>query len=335
MKTPTQHVILWTLGGLLAGSGTFLLAGCSNVTNARPPQTLSATTQAQAPGEPGGGQPVFDTDAELVTALIDAAKAQDRDKVRNLLGPAWKELISGDPVADATAFKEFADRAAEKMRVEKPDESTAVLHVGKDDWEFPIPLTRTAGGKWFLNTEAGKQELLARRIGKNELEAIQICRLYVRAQREYASQDHDGSGVMKYAQKVLSTPGKRDGLYWSASPADQEQSPLASLIAKEKLEGYQPTPGQHTPYHGYRYRVLKRQGSSAPGGKYDYVINGNMVAGFALVAFPVKYEASGIMTFIVNSNGKVYQKDLGRNTTELARHMTEYNADSGWTVVEE
>ncbi len=207
-----------------------------------------------------------------------------------------------------------------------------ILHIGKDDWPFPIPLAKTADGKWFLDTEAGKVELLARRIGKNELEAIQICQLYVQAQRDYASEDRDGSGVIKYAQKILSTPGKRDGLYWSAPP-DQQQSPLASLIEKEKLEGYQPVPGQHTPFHGYRYRVLKRQGPSAPGGKYDYVINGNMVAGFALVAFPAKYEASGIMTFIVNSNGKVCQKDLGADTTEIARHMTEYNPDSGWTIV--
>ena len=220
------------------------------------------------------------------------------------------------------------------MRLEKPEESTTILHVGKDDWQFPIPLTRTGDGKWFLDTEAGKAELLVRRIGKNELEAIQICRLYVQAQREYASGDRDGSGVVKYAQKILSTRGKRDGLYWSAQ-ADQGQSPLGSLIEKAKLEGYQPTPGKRTPYHGYCYRVLKRQGSSAPGGKYDYVINGNMVAGFALVAFPAKYESSGIMTFVVNQSGNVYQKDLGAKTIGIARHMPEYNPDTGWTIVKE
>jgi hypothetical protein len=332
MKSPTQQMIRWTLAGLLAGGGCSLFAGgCANLTSS-PPATMPATNQAQAPGEPGEGQPVFDTDADLVTVLLNAAKAQDQEQVRHLLGPAWKELISGDKVEDANAFKEFAGRAADGMRLEKADDSTTILHVGKDDWEFPIPLTRTAGGKWFLDSEAGKVEMLARRIGKNELEAIRICRLYVQAQREYFSEDHDGGGVVKYAQKILSTPGKKDGLYWSA-PVDQEQSPFASLIAKVKLEGYLPIPGQHTSYHGYRYRVLKRQGSSAPGGKYEYVINGNMVAGFALVAFPTKYEASGIMTFIVNQNGKVYQKDLGPNATEIARHMTEYNPDSGWTVV--
>jgi len=327
-------MINWTLACLVAGNGILLFAGgCSNVASS-PPATLPAETQAQTPGQPAEGQPVFNSDTELETALLDAVKAQDHEQAHRLLGPDWKDLISGDKVEDDNAFKEFAGRAAEGMRLEKKDDSTEILHVGKDDWPFPIPLVRTADGKWFLDTAAGKEELLARRIGKNELEAIQICRLYVHAQREYFSEDRDGSGVVKYAQKVLSTTGKKDGLYWSAPP-DQEQSPFASLIAKEKLEGYLPIPGQHTTYHGYRYRVLKREGPSAPGGKYDYVINGNMVAGFALVAFPAKYEASGIMTFIVNQNGKVYQKDLGPNTTEIARHMPEYNPDSGWALVQD
>ena len=190
------------------------------------------------------------------------------------------------------------------------NDSLSILHVGQDDWRFPIPIVRGSDGKWFLDTESGKAEILARRIGKNELEAIQICRIYVDAQREYASKVRDCcSGAVQYAQKFLSSPGKTDGLYWSTS-AGREQSPLAQLIAQAKLEGYVPVPGRPQPYHGYRFRVLKRQGPSAPGGPYDYVINGNMVAGFALVAYPAEYESSGIMTFIVNQDGTVYQKDL-------------------------
>ena len=155
------------------------------------------------------------------------------------------------------------------------------------------------------------------------------------AQREYASKDRDGSDVLKFAQRILSTPGNMDGLYWGATP-DQEQSPLGRFFAAAATQGYEQTAGHpHEPYHGYHFRVLKKQGSAAPGGKYDYVINGNMIAGFALVAFPADYESSGIMTFIVNQNGKVYQKGLGPNTTELARQMTEYNPDSSWTLVKD
>ncbi len=254
--------------------------------------------------------------------------------MHQLLGPAWKELVSGDKVEDANAFKDFAARASERAQLEKMDDSTSILHVGKDDWRFPIPIVRRSDGKWFLDTESGKAEILARRIGKNELEAIQICRIYVDAQREYASRDWDGSDVVKYAQKILSTPGKMDGLYWTAS-AGQDPSPLAQLVAQAKMEGYEPTPGKPAPYHGYRFRVLRRQGPAAPGGQYDYTINGNMVAGFALIAYPAEYGSSGIMTFIVNQRGKVYQKDLGIDTNQIARHITAYNPDSSWTPVGE
>ena len=319
---------------MAAGVGCSQADALSEEVHRRPLHPYSSPPGAQVSGEPGQGQPLFDSDDAAVSALLAAVKAQDHDQVHRLLGPAWQELVSGDKVEDANAFKEFADRAAEHMRVEKKDDSTSILHVGKDDWRFPIPIVKASDGKWFLDTEAGKDEILARRIGKNELEAIQICRLYVQAQREYASQDRDGSDVLKYARRILSTPGKMDGLYWS-DPAGQEQSPFARMIAQEKLEGYNPTPGQHTQYHGYRFRVLKRQGLSAPGGKYDYVINGNMVAGFALVAFPAEYESSGIMTFIVGQRGKVFQKDLGPNTSEAAAHITEYNPDSSWTLVKD
>lgn len=310
-----------------------LMGGCTSETK---PWQAPATKQPAALSPPGPAlpQPTFDSDGDVVNALLAAVRSQDHEQVHRLLGPGWKELTSGDKVEDANDFKDFAARAAEHVRIEKRDESTSALRVGSDNWLFPIPIVKNSDGKWFLDTEAGKSEVLARRIGQNELEAIAICRLYVKAQRQYASQDRDGSGGMKYAQRILSTPGRRDGLYWHAADGS-EQSPFARLIAEEKVEGYQPTSGNHAPYRGYRYRVLKRQGADAPGGKRSYVINGNMTGGFALIAYPAAYESSGVMTFIVNQDGIVYQKDLGTDTGNLARHVTEYDPDGSWTRVQD
>jgi hypothetical protein len=333
MKITSPPMLGWIVAGLLGAGSLWLAGGCANDTKA--PQSPAATQPlAQFPGEPGAGQPVFDSDADAVNALLAAVKAQDHEQVHHLLGPEWKALASGDKVADADDFKDFAARAAERMRIEKQDDSTSVLHVGSDDWPMPIPIVRDSAGKWFLDTEAGKAELLARRIGRNELEAIRICRQYVAAQHEYASQDRDGSGVLKYARRILSTPGKHDGLYWSAT-GGQPPSPLALLIGDEKREGYQPAAGKHSPYRGYRYRVLLRQGANAAGGARDYVINNNMTGGFALIAWPVEYGASGIMTFEVNQDGRVYQKDLGTDTVNIAMHTKEYNPDSTWVVVKD
>jgi hypothetical protein len=266
-------------------------------------------------------------------AMLTAVKAEDHDKVHQILGPAWKELMSGDKVEDSNAFKEFATHAAEAAHLQKKDPDTSILYVGKDDWPFPIPLAKTADGKWFFDTEAGKAEILARRIGENELDTIDVCRDYVEAQRQYASKDRDGSGVMKYAQHIMSSPGKMNGLYWPVEPG-QEQSPFGPLMAQASSEGYVANPGHpRQPYHGYRFHILKAQGPDAPGGKYDYVINGNMIAGFALVAYPAEYGSSGVMTFIVSHAGKVYQKDLGADTENIARQMTEYNPDGSWTMV--
>jgi hypothetical protein len=315
---------------LLAGVAVLLASGCQSTPGSPP-----ASTPAQAAGAPGPGQPLFASADEAVQAMLAAVKAQDHEQVHLLLGPAWKELISGDKVEDGNAFKEFAGRAAERTRLQKQDDGPSILYVGNDDWPFPIPIVKTPEGKWFFDTEAGKTEILARRIGANELDAIQVCRTYVAAQREYAGKDRDGSDVLKFAQRIMSTPGKMDGLYWNVPPG-QEPSPLGRLYAAAATEGYEQTTGHpHEAYRGYHFRVLKRQGSAAPGGKYDYVVNGNMVAGFALVAFPADYEASGVMTFIVNQNGKVYQKDLGPQTTDLARHMTQYDPDGSWTPVKD
>ena len=302
-------------------------AGCCN---------LAANNKAliRPAGEPGVGQQQFDSDAQAAAELVTAAKARDHEALRHIFGPSVTEFISGDKVEDEKAFDQFVKKVDEHLELEKKDAKTSFIDIGKDNWPFAIPLTRLANGKWFFDTEAGKEEILARRIGANELETIKVCHAYLQAQREYASVDRDGSGVLKYAQHFISKHGK-DGLYWEATPGEEE-SPFGPFVAQATLEGY--TPGQKDghgphPYQGYLYRILTRQGPDAPGGRYDYVINGNMLAGFALVACPVEYGNSGVMTFIVNHQGKVYQKDLGPKTVDIVRHMKAYEADSSWTLV--
>jgi hypothetical protein len=330
MNNRKTTCIFWTFACIAAGGILLGVVGCGNT--ATPPPLTSAQTPEQAPGAPGVGQPLFASDSEALDAMLAAVKAQDHDKVHEILGPAWKELVSGDKVEDGNAFKEFAAHAAEHTELQKKDATTSIINVGKDNWPFPIPIAQTTDGKWFFDTEAGKAEILNRRIGRDELDTIQVCRDYVDAQREYASKDRDGSGVLKYAQRILSTSGQMDGLYWSVNPG-QEPSPFGPLMAQAAMEGYEQTTGHpHEPYHGYHFRVLKQQGPAAAGGQYNYVINGNMIAGFALVAFPADYGSSGIMTFIVSHQGNVYQKDLGPDTKAIARKMTEYNPDSSWTL---
>jgi DUF2950 family protein len=287
-------------------------------------------------GEPGVGQQQFDTDDQAAAAIVDAARTRDHAALDRIFGPSAREFISGDKVADEKAFDRFVKNADDHLELEKKDANTSIIDIGKDNWPFAIPLTRLADGKWFFDTEAGKQEILARRIGANELETIKVCRAYVEAQRQYASEDHDGSGVLKYAQHFISRNGK-DGLYWPAATGEEE-SPLGSLVAQATMEGY--TPGakegsEPQPYHGYVYHILTRQGPDAPGGKYDYIINGNMIAGFALVACPSEPGTSGIMTFIISHQGKLYQKNLGPKSSDAARRIEEFNPDSGWTLVTE
>jgi hypothetical protein len=210
-----------------------------------------------------------------------------------------------------------------------------ILEVGNDLWPFPVPMVKT-NGVWFFDTEVGKDELLNRRIGKNELETLPTVRAYVDAQREYASIDHDGDGVLEFAQRLVSSPGKEDGLYWPPE-FDEEESPLGPMVAFAQAEGYSPElhdvdEVQRGPYHGYLFKILTRQGEHALGGKYNYVINGHMIAGFALVAWPADYGQSGIMTFIVNQQGRVYQKDLGENTAKIVQKMSAYDPDKSWQV---
>jgi hypothetical protein len=277
----------------------------------------------------------FATTAEAARALVGALKAEDSQSAQAILGLEGEKLLqSGDPVADRRAARRFVDAYAKQHSLEQRGDDVAVLHVGERGWPFPIPIVRRDGA-WLFDTAAGINEILNRRIGKNELDAIQVCLAIVDAQREYASTDHDGSGVRAFARRLVSTPGKEDGLYWP-SDSGGEPSPLGALAARAAAEGYpRPAAGSKpVPYHGYYYRMLTAQGANANGGAYDYLAEGRMLGGFALVAYPARYGVSGVMTFIVNHDGVVYQRDLGPDTPQFARSMTTFDPDRSWHRIE-
>ncbi len=276
---------------------------------------------------------VFQSPDEAAKALLEALSQTDSQQLSALFGNQQAELLSsGDDVEDQNNRQTFLNLAREKSVCEKIGEDRAILHVGNTDWPFPIPLIKQAE-HWRFDAEQGRQEILNRRIGRNELNTLATIRGYMEAQFEYASADRDGDGVLEYAQKLHSEPSKFDGLFWESAEG-QPQSPLGPLIAEARADGYK-IDGTRTPYHGYYYRILTRQGSNAPGGKYDYIINGNMIAGFGLIAFPVNYGVSGIMTFVVNHQGKIYQKDLGSKTAQSVEKIKEYNPDSTWQAFTE
>lgn len=278
-------------------------------------------------------QEAFASPQEAVNALATAAENHDTNSMHAIFGPEGHQLVSPDAVQAAEAYQMFVKRLSEKIGMTTNADSSISLQIGNDAWPFPIPLVNQ-GGQWHFDTIAGKQEILNRRVGMDELGAIDVCQTYVQAQREYASQDRMGDGVLAYAQSLRSTPGKKDGLYWPAQP-DEPLSPLGPLIAAARGEGYQHTVRmlneQSAPYHGYYFRILTRQGGHAPGGKYDYIINGRMIAGFALVAWPAEWGNTGAMTFIVNQQGTIYQRNLGPKTGKIASHMKEYDPDSKWS----
>ena len=281
-------------------------------------------------------QKSFLSPEEAVKSLMDAVKSNNTKELLAIFGPAGKEIISsGDKVADSTGRERFINSYEEMNKLEKESDDKVTLVVGEDEWPFPIPIVKK-GEAWVFDTNAGKEELLNRRIGRNELNTIQTCLAYVDGQREYAMKDRDSDKVREYAQKSMSTPGKKDGLYWKTKEGE-EQSPLGELFAKAVKAGYTPGKSGQGPqrYYGYYYKILKAQGENAPGGAYDYVINGKMIGGFALVAYPAEYGASGIMSFIVNHDGVVYQKDLGKETGKIASAMTKYDPDKTWNKVEE
>ena len=291
--------------------------------------TAAATAFAADPA-----RRTFASPDEAAYALVDALGRSDADAAAAILGPAGEKLIrSGDAVADQNALLRFLAADAKRHRLAQEGGARAILHVGEEDWPLPIPIVRR-NGAWFFDTAAAMGEILNRRIGRNELNAIQVCLGIVDAQREYASTDHDGSGLRTYARRFVSTPGMRDGLYWKAAQGEP-QSPLGPMVARAVEEGYHRSsaaPGP-IPYHGYYYRILTAQGKHAKGGAYGYIVNGKMMGGFGLIAYPARYGASGIMTFVVNQDGAVYQRNLGRASATIARSMRAFDPDSSWRAV--
>ncbi len=304
--------------------------------------SASRSGSVMAAQKPTQKQAHFSTPEEAKQAVVDAAAAKDPAAFAAIFGPENEDVLPGDEAEDKQELEEFAASAQQSAKLEKVNDTKFTLTIGDDNWLFPIPIVKE-GNQWHFDTPAGMEEILNRRIGENELSTILTCRAYVLAQWEYFTEvDADKDGVAEYAQKFISSPGKRDGLYWDTAEGDNP-SPLGSLVAAARAEGYgSKTPGKDAgsvqkrqPYHGYYFKILTRQGVHAPGGRYSYIINGNMIAGYALVAYPADWSNSGVMTFIVNQQGRVYQKDLGPNTLKIAGAMIEYNPDPTWKFVKE
>lgn len=276
----------------------------------------------------------FSSPGEAAKALVDAARSEDRQAALAILGDDAKPIISsGDKLADANGRRRFVDRYNQMHRFVTETNGDQVLYIGAENYPFPIPLVKDSSG-WYFNTPAGEREILYRRVGRNELDTIDVLNVLVAAQRTYFQQSHDGSEVKQYAAKLISSPGTQNGLYWPVTSGAPE-SPIGPYLAKASAQGYVKTPSSKpAPYHGYYYHVLAAQGASAPGGTKSYLADGKMTGGFAFIAYPAKYGNSGVMTFIVGSDGQVYQKDLGPETLQMARSMTEFNPDSSWQKVE-
>jgi len=295
--------------------------------------TLCQLSLAATPAK----QKSFATPEEAVKAAVDAAKNNNDKELLAIFGAQAKDLMfSGDAVADKQRRESFLAAYNEKNSIATEGDSRIVV-VGNGAWPFPIPLVKKSDG-WVFDTEKGREEILNRRIGTNELSAIQVVLALFDAQREYAMKDRDGDKILEYAHRFRSEPGKKNGLYWDAKTGE-EPSPLGPLAAQAQGAGYSARgagAGQTgTPYHGYYFKILESQGKNAAGGAYSYVVKGNMLGGFAFVAFPAEYGNSGVMTFLVNHDGKVFQKDLGKNTADTAAAMKEYNPDKTWAEVKE
>jgi hypothetical protein len=315
-----HRVWLATLTTVSVMLGT--LSGC-----AKPGE--NATTQAASPTP---AQPSFATPEEAVAALIAAAEKADTEGVQNLLGPGTADLLSsGDPVEDKRARDAFLARYHSYNELVAGSPNELVLMVGEDRWPLPIPLVR-AGGRWSWDGEAGARELIVRRIGANELRTIDVMHGFVAAERDYAAKGHDGAAAGAYAQKLRSTPGKQDGLYWEVA-AGKTPSPAGPALAAANSEGYAVKGGGSSPYHGYLFRILTSQGPDANGGARDHLVNGKLTGGFALLAYPAAYGVSGVMTFMVNQDGVVWQRDLGKDTATAAAAITQFNPDNNWTPI--
>ena len=272
----------------------------------------------------------FASPEEAAQALVAAIRSEDLKALTNVLGPGSDEIVeSGDAVADKARRARFVKAFDESNRLVRLGDATAVLNVGKDDWPFPVPIVKDGKG-WRFDTNEGKEEILNRRIGRNELGVVQVLQAYVDAQREYYLRNPQGDKLLHYAQRIASTEGKRDGLYFPTK-SGEKPSPLGPLVERARAVGYAKAKGgEPTPYYGYFYRILTSQGPEARGGTYDYVAQGKMIGGFALVAWPASYGHSGVMTFIVNQDGVVYEKDLGPETATAVRAITTFNPDRSW-----
>jgi hypothetical protein len=281
----------------------------------------------------GISQKRFSSPEEAVKSLVAAVRANDEKEMLAILGPGSKELISsGDEVADMAGRKKFIEAYDQMNSLEQKSANTELLHIGADNWPMPIPIVKK-DTTWVFDIGRGKQEILNRRIGRNELHVIEVLDAYVDAQQEYASKDCSGSGKVEFAQRLISTEGKRDGLYWEAKEGEQE-SPLGPLIASAAKEGYTKE-GNLSPFHGYYFKILKGQGKHAEGGAYNYVVKGRMILGFALVAYPAEYGNSGVMTFMVNQKGTIYEKNLGKNTKHISEAMKIFDPDKTWKKTKE
>jgi len=307
-----------------AAKHRFLILGIIAVVSSAPDARAAA-----------GVPETFASPQQAVDALVTAAGKADSGALLKIFGPAGHDLVSsGDQVADKDADAGFVEHYGKRHEILLDTKDKATLVLGDEEWPFPVPLVRHAGA-WHFDAKSGAQEILNRRVGRNELNAIEVCRSYVVAQRNYAYGKEDARISREYARKFVSTPGQHDGLYWPVQPGEAE-SPIGPEMAAARAEGYgvsdQQAPIQNQPYHGYFYKILDRQGPAAPGGARNYVVDGHMTAGFALLAFPAKYGDSGVTTFIVNQDGLVYEKDLGRDTATVATAITEFNPDLTWNM---
>lgn len=315
-----------------AASSIALFTAASPGAAATAPSPASTAPAAQSPGAMAK-QRVFATADQAVAALIDANRADDLGALTQILGPAGAKLVrSGDPVADRNHRQRFVAAYDDAHRIELVGSDRATLVVGAEEWPLPIPLVRSHTG-WRFDTAAAEQEILDRRIGRNEMRVIKICRAYVEAQREYAALMAGASGRPEFAQHFMSHSGQHDGLYWPVG-ADEQPSPLGPLVAQARARGYgaERSAGKPQPYYGYYFRILTRQGAHANGGAKDYIADGHMTRGFALLAYPAVYADSGVMTFIVNQDGLVFERNLGAHTAALAPKIEQYDPDPGWTV---
>jgi hypothetical protein len=294
---------------------TVLLAGCSKQEE-----------------KPQAAQNAFASPDDAASALVAAAKSGNGDQVLAVLGPGSKDVLStGDATQDKADMSGFVSDYDAMHRWRKLPDGSELLITGTDNKTFPLPLKKNASGQWSFDVQAGKEEILARQIGRDELAAMDICEVIADAQQQYHSEPHDGT--KQYAQRFISDDGKENGLYWPDSNG-QAKSPLGPLIAFATAEGYKVQPNQHQPFYGYYFAILDKQGADAKGGSKNYVVNGKMTEGFAVLAYPAAYRQSGIMSFLINQNGPLLQKDLGNDTDQVASAMTEFNPDKTWTVVE-